>query len=103
MSEYRKQAGATLDRDSRGVVSYQTVGPDGAPVPAAIFRCPCGERTVKVTSPPHGIRFDEAGRLTLDGSVGSRANEHPSNWCHFHVEAGVPTMCADAQCPGRNL
>ena len=68
---------------------------------ACQFRCPCGERSVYVTSPPHGISFDTEGLLTLKGSVGYAARDsHPENWCHFKMEAGVATMYGDAQCPG---
>ena len=69
------------------------------------FRCPCGEQVIYVTQPPHGIIFDEDGRLTLDGSCGSHEQPHlvppqPANWCHFFVEGGKAKMCDDAQCPG---
>ncbi len=66
-----------------------------------IFLCPCGEREVAVTQPPHEIKFDKEGRLSLDGSVGSRAKgKRPPNWCHFYVKNGAPRMCEDAQCSG---
>ena len=68
------------------------------------FRCPCGERMVYVTSPPHTISFDDEGLLTLVGSVGSRASLHLSdgkpNWCHFWLKNGIPKMCFDTRCPG---
>ena len=68
---------------------------------AVIFLCPCGEREVYCTSPPHGIQWDEQGRLTLEGSVGSRPKgDKPGNWCHFYLMAGKVEMCGDAQCPG---
>lgn len=68
------------------------------------FRCPCDLREVTVTSPPHGITFEEHdGRqlLTLKGSCGMEAQgDLPAHWCHFTIEQGKPTMCGDAQCPG---
>ena len=69
---------------------------------AVIFLCPCGERENYVTSPPHGIEFDGAGKLTLNGSVGWRAGCYgkPQNWCHFRVNGGEAEMCDDALCPG---
>ena len=68
---------------------------------AVIFVCPCGEREVYCTSPPHGIQFDEQGILTLNGSCGYRAREErPANWCHFFVKNGQYEMCGDARCPG---
>ena len=68
-----------------------------------VFKCPCGERQVYVASPPHTITFDEGGLLTLDGSVGSHADDsrgRGKNWCHFHIKGGEAKMCEDAQCPG---
>ena len=69
-----------------------------------VFRCPCDERQIYVASPPHTITFDDDGRLTLNGSVGSKEirgpGGRPSNWCHFWVWGGTPEMCSDAQCPG---
>lgn len=89
-----------LDTDSRAVYAFE--GDQ-----AIQFRCPCGRRLVYITAPPHGITFDDDGRLTLDGSVGSPARAatprqpaRPENWCHFGVIAGAPAMYADAQCPG---
>ena len=82
---------------------------------AIVFLCPCGGREVYVTSPPHQITFDEEGKLTLDGSVGSRPlsgpHEHrmvhgvslhdlPANWCHISIKGGVAKMYDDAKCPG---
>ena len=89
-------------------VSY--AGPAGSEVmpwsDGVVFLCPCGERQCYVSSPPHTITFDAEGVLTLDGSVGSRADEsrdRAENWCHFHIKQGVPTMCSVVQCPGANL
>ena len=85
------------------------LGQPGAVVPwkdGVIFRCPCGERQVYVASPPHAITFADDGRLTLDGSVGSRADAsrgRPANWCHFHVKNGDVTMCEGSACPGRQV
>lgn len=72
-------------------------------IPSIEFLCPCGERVVYVTSPPHTIEFSEDELLTLDGSVGSRERPdlgRPPNWCHFFVRNGVPDICGDALCPG---
>ena len=72
---------------------------------AVEFRCPCGERVVYVTEPPHKIEFDDDERLTLDGSCGSREQPHlgqPANWCHFFIKGGEVEMCGDAKCPGGN-
>ena len=92
MSDYVRERGNDLGKGSRAVVTWNE---------GVVFRCPCDERQVYVSSPPHTITFDAAGRLTLDGSVGSRARGgRPANWCHFHIKAGVPTMCGGVKCPG---
>ena len=65
---------------------------------------PCGERTVYIASPPHGIAFGPYGELTLSGSVGYKAQEklkRQQNWCHFDMTGGTATMYPDAECPGR--
>ena len=69
---------------------------------AVIFGCPCGEREVYVTSPPHSrIDFDAEGRLTIEASCGYRAKgDRPQNWCHFFMTRGRVEMCGDSQCPG---
>lgn len=87
----------------------------GKPPVELVFCCPCGGREVYVTSPPHEIEFDQDEKLTLNGSVGSRAVEGPhdfrlvhgevlhdlpASWCHFFVKNGEVEMCGDAQCPG---
>jgi len=97
---YRRGGGSSLPKGFRKVVPWTNEGV----AEEVHFRCPCGRRTVKVTSPPHEIEFDTYGVLTLDGSVGSRASLHLSdgqaNWCHFWIRDGVPEMCPDARCPG---
>ena len=99
---YLENGGSSLKRGSRSVLIAKMVTDFGV-----VFRCPCDEREVYVASPPHEISFDEDGALTLDGSVGSRADpsrDRPAkNWCHFHIKAGDPTMCDDSQCPGAGL
>ena len=80
-----------------------------------VFLCPCGGREVYINAPPHGIAFDDMGRLTLTGSVGSHPvsgpheckivhgealHDLPANWCHFTVTEGRATMYDDAKCPG---
>lgn len=96
----RNPAAGIMDVESRDVFSFE-----GGK--AIQFRCPCGRRLVYVTAPPHGITFDDAGHLTLDGSVGSVARPatplrpaRQQNWCHFFIRDGDPEMCDDAQCPG---
>lgn len=80
------------------------------------FLCPCGQRSIYVTSPPHIITFDENGILeSLGGSCGYRPVQEvrnkqgevviqakPENWCHFTIDNGIATMHNDSQCPGRN-
>ena len=103
--KYRRLAGDILPPDTRDVLQWQN---------GIHFRCPCGQRRVYVTEPPHEIKFDSDECLTLDESVGSHektrlSNEdpagdewcqRPAKWCHFWIKAGVPEMCADAKCPG---
>ena len=83
-----------------------------------VFLCPCGGREVYVTCPPHEATFDDDGRLTLNGSCGSRPvsaphdfrivhgkvhRNLPANWCHFWMKDGETEMVSDARCPGRVL
>lgn len=106
----------TYRRDD-GDYRYPTPIPPGAVVPfgdGVAFMCPCGSRQVYVASPPHGISFDDDGRLTLHGSVGSHERlrlaaepitdsawrDRPANWCHFWIRDGAAVMCVDAACPG---
>ena len=90
--KYTRGEGGDLSRGSRVVIPWQ----DGV-----VFRCPCDEREVCISSPPHGISFSADGSLSLVGSVGSKArHDRQANWCHFHIENGDPTMCDDAKCPG---
>ena len=93
MSEkYHRETGTTLQRGSREVVECDQ---------GVCFWCPCGEREVYVSSPPHTITFDEEGVLTLDGSCGYHATDvHPANWCHFWLKDGEAKMVSDAKCPG---
>lgn len=67
-----------------------------------VFRCPCDERHVYVTSPPHEISFREDGVLaSLGVSCGYNAREgRPQNWCHFTITDGVAKMHNDSKCPG---
>ena len=90
--KYRRAPGNVLHKGNREVLAWQD---------EVHFRCPCGHRSVFVAAPPHGIAFDDDGLLTISGSCGYAGNdEHPANWCHFHITNGVPEMCAGAQCPG---
>lgn len=97
---YRKIAGGVLKAaDSRGVLHWiETAGE------AVQFRCPCGERLVYVTSPPHTISFLDDGVLaSLGGSCGYKADTaggSPANWCHFTITDGVAAMHSDSKCPG---
>ena len=71
-----------------------------------VFKCPCGERDVYVSQPPHTIDFDDDELMTLDGSVGSRVDDsrdRAANWCHFWIRGGEHEMASDAQCPGGSL
>ena len=63
---------------------------------AVVFGCPCGEREVYVTKPPHSaIEFDSEGRLTIHASILS-----PRYGCHFYMREGKVEMCDDSICPG---
>ena len=63
---------------------------------AVVFGCPCGEREVYVTKPPHtAIEFDSEGLLTIHASLLS-----PKHGCHFWVRKGKIQMCGDSTCPG---
>ena len=79
---------------------------EGAVVPwnnGVVFRCPCGERQVYIASPPHTITFDEEGLLHVDPSLGYKARpdlDRPTNWCHFNINNGIPSMHSDSKCPG---
>ena len=75
-----------------------------------VFLCPCDDRRVYITSPPHSISFDAGGVLTLEPSCGyleskreDGAISRPQNWCHFWMTDGQPEMCSDAKCPGASL
>ena len=66
---------------------------------AVVFGCPCGEREVYVTSPPHHkIRFNDSDLLTIEPSVLS-----PKHGCHFFMHKGRVKMCGDSTCPGAEL
>ena len=100
MSEpYRKIEGSELEAHSRGVLYWSKASGE-----AAQFRCPCGDRLVYVTSPPHTITFRDDGVLaSLGGSCGYGAKpekERPANWCHFTITDGVAAMHGDSICPG---
>ena len=96
--KYRRLAGTILPKVSRDVLVDGGTG--------IHFRCPCGERRVYVTSPPHHYEFADDGVLTIAESCGYRANEklnRPAGWCHFHIKKGEPAMCKGVQCPGGAL
>ena len=98
--KYRKMLEGTDPDEQLRRAGARVVVPWGDGI---MFRCPCDERQVYVTSPPHKITFDSEGVLTLDGSCGYRAREdlkRPQNWCHFFIKDGTPEMCSDAQCTG---
>ena len=97
---YTRVEGSRLDANPGGVLHWKPG--DGE---AVQFRCPCGERLVYVTSPPHTITFREDGMLaSLGGSCGTHAEDtaggRPANWCHFTITDGVAAMHSDAKCPG---
>ena len=97
---YRRIEGGILPAEGRGVLHFQ---PSGHVEEAVEFWCPCGERRVYVTSPPHTIEFAEDGTLaSLGGSCGYRERKgRPDNWCHFTIADGrVETMHGDSKCPG---
>lgn len=91
--------------------------PPGAVVPwgnGFVFDCPCGGRTVYVSTSredhgggdPHVVEFDAAGLATIKGSLGYREKSNlrrPMNWCHFWITGGEFGMYGDALCPGRLL
>ena len=97
---YRKTDAEMLEPESRGVWFWD----EGVKGQAAQFRCPCGERLVYVTSPPHEIEFYDNGVLaSLGGSCGYYENverKRPGNWCHFTITDGRAKMHDDAKCPG---
>ena len=64
--KYRRGTEDELGQGSRVVVPWDK---------GVVFRCPLDERQVYVAQPPHTITFDDQGLLTLDGSVGSHADE----------------------------
>ena len=85
---------ANVGRESREV----WVSPTGGHV---CFRCPCGDRVCNLVVPPHKVRFDDDGILTVSNSIGSRGiGDGRPEWCHFHVKQGIPLMAKDARCPG---
>ena len=115
---YRRKADpedSSLPKGDREVIFWKGavagVGP-GRWDTEAHFRCPCDERTVFITSPPHTIEFDDDGILNIEPSIGFKGVPDPDNpgewkvppnWCHFFIKQGVPDICVDSQCPGRAL
>ena len=101
MNKYRQGPGSVFEKGSRKVLIWEN---DGVGTEAH-FRCPCGQRSVYVTSPPHTVTVDDDGLVTLDGSVGMRRDDARgdgvANWCHFWLKSGIPEMCGDSRCPGR--
>ena len=95
---YKECIQEQFDKGERGaVVLWQ----DGI-----VFRCPCNERQVYVSSSIHGINYDINGLLTLNGSCGYHEAKNlgrKQNWCHFFIKAGRYEMCSDSECPGANL
>lgn len=94
---YRKGLGNILRRGSRVVLCLF----DGA-----FFRCPCDFREVYIKTPPHKVEFDDAGVITITGSIGYHENPElgrKQSWCHFFIKTGRPEMCSDAECPGKGL
>lgn len=99
MTVYRRAPSNAMERpltEAGPVLAWDDYGKGGA----VIFLCPCGDREVYVTSPPHSIEFDDDGRLTLDGSVGGSGRWRGENLCHFLLKAGEVEICGDAKCPG---
>lgn len=103
MRKYYKGIDRTFDKGSRHVFVYQN---------EAHFMCPCGERLVKVIPSIHSIEFDEQGIMTIDPSCGSKEMYYgippnrikaPKGWCHFYIKNGLPEICEDSQCPGKDL
>ena len=71
---------------------------------ACVFCCPCGEREVYVTSPPHSkIEFDADGLLTIEASIARKRRTDDTPACHFWIKNGEVEMCADSTCSGRTL
>ena len=104
MSRYRRIENGDGRLGRRDVYAWQN---EQGGLVEAHFRCPCGERVIKVVDPPHGISYDAEGLLTVKGSIGSRAipahGPHPArpeNWCHFWITRGHAGVYNDAQCPG---
>ena len=99
---YRKEAGEPRYLEGAERIPHGRVvrTPDGH----LFFRCPCDDRDVFVTQPPHTASYDEAGRLTLDGSCGSYQNgDLPENWCHFSIKGGMVEIHSDSVCPGKDI
>ena len=71
------------------------------------FWCPCGQRIVYVSKPPHSvIEFDDDGLLTIKGSIGYESRRHsdrPKVWCHLQITKGRVTIHDDVTCPGGDL
>ena len=69
---------------------------------ACVFCCPCGEREIYVSRPPHKeIRFDAEGRLTVSASI--KSVKPTLGKCHFFVTEGQFKMCDDSTCPGKKF
>ena len=95
--KYRRGTEEELNRGEHVAVPWE----DGV-----VLKCPCGKRDVYVAEPPHEIKFDENGTLTLVGSCGykeNKAHERPQNWCHFSIKDGNVETHMDSQCPGSKL
>ena len=95
--KYKKGVESELQTGSRTVVSWNE---------GVVFRCPCDERQVYISSKIHSISFDEEGLLTLNGSCGyneKKSLKRKQNWCHFFIKNGEIEMCGDSECPGSKL
>ena len=70
------------------------------------FWCPCGERLVYVSKPPHSvIEFDDDRLLTIKGSIGYKSRRHSDRpkVCHLQITEGRVTIHDDVTCPGSKL
>ena len=94
MEKYKLVEGRSITEGKRYVVEYEN---------GVLFYCPCGERPVGLSTRVHTISFPD-GLLHVEPSCGYHEDkQHPTNWCHFYIKNGIPKMCGDSQCPGKEL
>ena len=65
-----------------------------------VIYCPCGQRQLKIYSPPHDITFDMQDQMTVSKSI--KFKYYDGAFCHFTVRGGIPELYKDSQCDGRD-